>query len=129
MMSIGTPIIFESERSGVKYQTAIGPNGIYKIDLPPDVYTIKYLTSPTVEVTLQTKFNPSTMVGGYESLAKESMVEMFVRDVDWVDVSIFDVFTDTNKMVGDVSLDFEGNLIDTSTNKVCRWWALGISYE
>ena len=129
MLSIGTPIIFESESSGVKYRTAIGPNGMYKIDLPPDVYTVKYMTSPKTEVVLQTMFNPSVATSGYESLAKESMVEMFVRHVDWVDVSIFDVFTDKSKMVGNVELDFDGNLIDTSTNKVCRWWALGISYE
>ncbi len=130
MLSIGTSLFFKSA-GGQVHQTSIGADGSYIISLPNLSYTVSYVDDNGVEVILDSFFIPKLRVYKHEPKAKEAMVEMFMRDLDWAKYTIFDVYENLDKISypSGAQLDVYGNLIDTQTNSVCRWWALGFTDE
>ena len=128
MLSIGTSLFFQNNSNKKTYSTTIGMNGKYNISLFPGIYSVWYIANKNEKIYLTQYLNTNIPITEKDSTIKENTVEMFFRDVDWTKYCIFDVFENLNKMSsGTVELNPEGNLIDTKTNKICRWWAVGLA--
>jgi hypothetical protein len=124
-LAVGTTVNFTKISTNTTYTTKIGRDGYYNISLPRGKYDVWYVSSGKKE-TLMMNYNPEITQVATERLDKESMIEGIFRDVDWAKYSVFDTFADRSKMThGGAIIDPEGNLSDGTTNRKCRFWALG----
>lgn len=129
MLSIGTTIYFTNNSNEREFQTNIGVNGSYTIELPRGEYTVWYIDRYGDQTIIIDSFVPDMYIHPVNnSMAKESIIQMTFRDIEWSKYCIFDSFENLNKMKsGNAELNYEMNLIDPTTNKLCKWWAIGIS--
>jgi len=129
MLAIGTSLFF-STRAGQKYETTIGPDGAYSINLPDTGFKVWFIDEVDREMVLDMWMMPRYRTDKTEPKAKEAIVELFARDIPWAKYTVFDVYENLDKVATNTArLDIYGNLIDFETNKVCRWWALGFTDE
>lgn len=124
-LDIGTTVNFTKNSTNKTYRTTVGENGRYSISLPRGIYSVWYHEDGERTVLLQ-NFNPEVASIPTNRLDKENTVELFLRDVEWARYSVFDTFTDSNKMLnGSAIIDPEGNLSDGVTDRKVRYWAIG----
>ncbi len=126
-LSIGTSLYFQDKETTEVFNTTIGLDGKYNILLPPGRYTVHYYDQFGNQTLLLTDFNSNIPITKKDPLIKENIVEMFFRDISWARYCIFDVFGDLKKMAsGSAELNVNGDLTDKQTDRVCRWWAIGL---
>lgn len=124
-LEIGTALYFENISTKSVYSTTISENGRYSIYLPKGYYTIwaKIRTEKTI---LLNRFNPETVILPTQRLDKETAIELYIRDVDWVSNAIYDTFSNEDKkLIGDSIIDIDGDLSDGKTSRKCRWVVIG----
>lgn len=125
-LEIGTTLNFTKKSTSQNYTTNVGANGSYKISLPRGHYSIWYKEFNGKKVELVSSFNPEMRTSIQAGLDKENTIELFLRNVDWAKYSVFDTFTDPNKMLnGSAIIDPDGNLSDGITDRKVRYWAIG----
>lgn len=123
-MDIGTTINFTKISTSEVYSTNVGRNGYYSIFIPRGIYEISYNVSGN-KVILLSNYNPEISYIPTQSYDKESIIENTFRDIEWAKFSIFDTFSDMNKMLsGNAIIDSNGNLSDGMTNRKCRYWVV-----
>lgn len=127
-LEVGTTINFTKKSTNEIFTTSIDSNGAYKIYLPRGEYSVWCKDGFTTKVLID-RLDPIIFESNSNNIyGKEAIIEAFVRDVDWVDYSIFDTFLDGEKMLyGDAIITGDGNLSDGKTDRICRYWALGFN--
>lgn len=127
-LDIGTNLKFTKNSTGQVYKTTIGANGKYKISLPRGIYSIWYVNSSGNKVELTSNFNPEIRANTSMGTNKENTIELFLSNVEWAKYSVFDTFTDPDKMLsGSAIIDPDGNLSDGITDRKVRYWAIGFN--
>lgn len=123
-LDIGTTITFTKISTGENFPINVGRNGYYNISLPRGLYDVWYLDSGKRQI-LMTSYNPEISYVPTSRVDKEAIIDGIFKDVDWAKFSVFDTFSDRNKMVqGSVIYDPEGDLSDGVTNRKCRYWVV-----
>lgn len=124
-LDIGTTVNFTKLSTNKAYSTIVGRNGHYNVSLPRGLYEAWYVSSGK-KVILMTNYNPEIVYQPTQRLDKEAIIEGIFRDISWAKYSVFDTFVDKSKMIhGSAILDTEGDLSDGTTNRKCRYWAIG----
>ena len=124
-LEIGTTVNFTKLTTNQNYSTTVGRNGQYSISLPRGLYEVWYKNSGVREI-LMPNFNPEVTYSPTHRLDKEAIIENTFRDIPWAKYSVFDTFADRSKMDrGNAIIDPEGDLSDGTTNRKCRYWAIG----
>lgn len=124
-LDVGTTVNFTKLSTNTNYRTTVGRNGYYKISLPRGLYDVWYQSNGGKE-PLMSNYNPEVVVTPTQRVDKEAIIEGAFRDVEWTRWSVFDTFADRSKMIhGGAIIDADGDLSDGTTDRKCRYWALG----
>jgi hypothetical protein len=124
-LDVGTTVNFTKTSTNSNSKTTVGRNGYYKISLQRGVYDVWY-TSDGVKEPLMTNYNPEIVLTPNERVDKEAIIDGTFRDIDWTRWSVFDTFADRSKMIhGGAIVDADGDLSDGTTDRKCRYWAIG----
>lgn len=121
---IGTVILFENNNTKKIYETNILENGKYSICIPKGIYKV-YTKLPN-NIILLDGMNPEAVIQPAKRLDKETIVESYIDKISWVKNAIYDVFDNDDKnLIGDASIDIDGDLSDRKTPRKCRWIVVG----
>ena len=125
-LEAGTTVNFTKKSNRETFNTNIGLNGKYTILLPRGVYRVWYKSSSGNIIDIMNDFNPEIRYNNYNGLNKENTIELFLRGVDWAKYTVFDTFSDPQKILnGDAIIDPDGDLSDGVTDRKVRYWAIG----
>jgi len=121
-LNIGTTLFFTDGKN--TFSTVVGSDGRYSISLPPGKYTVFHNVSGE-RVVLSENFDPKQhSYRPPDDLDKENVIESFMSNIDWADLSVYDTFVDRSKMSSQstAKIDLAHNLTDGT--KIVRYWAL-----
>lgn len=124
-LGVGTTLFFTKISTKEIFSTSLGPNGKYSISLPRGTYEIWVKGTSSERTILSKSYNPELGVLDKKRIDKEAIIEMSMRDIDWVSYSVFDTFEDNRMEHGDALIDSDGDLSDGEFGMKCRYWSIG----